>query len=61
MELQVTYKDASEPDCLRMDFYVTVDGTEYCICPCALGSKYSRQEALETAQKLFGPQTTLLF
>jgi len=61
MILKVTYKDASEPDCRRVDYCVTVDGTEYCLAPCALGNKWNDREAIELARKLFGPGTCLIF
>jgi hypothetical protein len=61
MILQVTYQDASEPDCCRVDYIVTVDGTEHCLAPSALGTKYNDREAIERARMLFGPGVCLLF
>ena len=61
MILQVTYQDASEDDCHRVDYIVTVNGKTHCLAPSALGNKYNDREAIERAQKLFGPGVCLLF
>jgi len=61
MILQVTYQDASDDDCRRVDYIVTVNGTEHCLAPCALGNKQNDREAIERARKLFGPGTCLIF
>lgn len=54
MKIIVTSYDDSEPDCKRDTFVTMVDGKEYVLAPCALGSYYTHLEIVERAKSLFG-------
>lgn len=61
MKLKVTYLDASEPDCRRVDYVVYVDGKQHLLTGCALGNEHNDREALKRARELFGPDVELEF
>jgi len=54
MKITVTRYDDSEPDCTRHTYTTVVDGKEYCLAACALGSEYTFRDIEETARELFG-------
>lgn len=61
MKLKVNYLDASDDDCRRWDYIVTVDGNDYCLAPSTLRNNWSDMEALKRARELFGQDTELEF
>jgi hypothetical protein len=60
MKLQVTYKN-SPGTATRVDYIVTVYGTDHTLVVEALGNQYNDLEAIKAAQRLFGPGVELAF
>jgi len=54
MQITITFQDASDDDCRRVDYVTVVDGQEHCLSACALGNEYSDREAENRARQLWG-------
>jgi hypothetical protein len=54
MKIILESYDDSEEDCTRNTFVTRVDGKEYCLAPCSLGSWWTWLEIQESARKFFG-------
>jgi hypothetical protein len=53
--------DDSEEDCKRETYYTVVDGKEYLLAPCSLGSYYTYLEILAEIDKLFGKDVDIVW
>lgn len=54
MKIKITFEDASDDDCRRVDYVTVVDGKTHCLSACALGNEYNDREAETRARELFG-------
>ena len=54
MQIVIESHDASDDDCLRRTYTATVNGEEFWLAPCALGTKYTAREIMVEARKHFG-------
>jgi len=61
MKITVNSYDDSDDDCRRDTFYTVVDGKEYCLAPCALGTYRNWLEIQEEAKRLFGEDVEIEF
>lgn len=52
--ITITYLDASEDDCRRIDYVTYVDGKEFLLAACALGTQFTTDLVTKKAKELFG-------